>query len=78
MELTKGQNLLEHADEISSRPARTWFQTESDKKKAKGEQIQPILMCLSHYKVLFAVAADPKNVSSSRNTGQGEVGFAAL
>jgi len=37
MELTRGQNIIEHADEIKSRPARTWFQSESDKKQAKGK-----------------------------------------
>ncbi|KAG0143867.1 hypothetical protein CROQUDRAFT_48187 [Cronartium quercuum f. sp. fusiforme G11] len=36
MELKKGQNLIEHDDEIKSRPARTWFQSETDKKKSKG------------------------------------------
>lgn len=35
MELKKGQNLIEHEDEIKSRPARTWFQSEADKKKSK-------------------------------------------
>lgn len=35
MELKKGQNLIDHDDEIKSRPARTWFQSESDKKKSK-------------------------------------------
>jgi hypothetical protein len=28
------QNMLEHEDEIYSRPARTWFQTEKQKKEA--------------------------------------------
>ena len=36
MELKKGQNLLEHGDEIYSRPARTWFQSEKEKELAKG------------------------------------------
>ena len=36
MELKKGQNLLEHGDEIYSRPARTWFQSEKEKQQAKG------------------------------------------
>jgi len=35
MQLKKGQNLMEHEEEIKSRPARTWFQSESDKKKSK-------------------------------------------
>lgn len=35
MELKKGTNMLEHRDEIMSRPKRTWFQTEKEKKAAK-------------------------------------------
>ena len=37
MELKKSQNLIEHEDEIKSRPARTWFQSEKEKEKSKGE-----------------------------------------
>lgn len=37
MEITKGRNLIEHASEIKGRPARTWFQTEQEKKIAKSE-----------------------------------------
>ncbi|TFY80122.1 hypothetical protein EWM64_g3896 [Hericium alpestre] len=36
MELKKGQNMIEHGDEIYSRPARTWFQTGKDKQKAEA------------------------------------------
>ncbi|WWC65820.1 ATP-dependent RNA helicase DRS1 [Kwoniella dejecticola CBS 10117] len=36
MELKKGQNMVEHHDEIHARPARTWFQSEKDKEKAKS------------------------------------------
>ena len=39
MELKKGQNLLEHGNEIYSRPARTWFQSEKEKQQAKGMSI---------------------------------------
>lgn len=35
MELKKGENLIEHETEIFSRPARTWFQSEKEKLKAK-------------------------------------------
>lgn len=41
MELKKGQNLLEHGDEIYSRPARTWFQSEEAKQQAKGTLVVP-------------------------------------
>lgn len=36
MEIRKGQNMVEHEKEIFSRPARTWFQSEKEKKKAQG------------------------------------------
>ncbi|KAI3391318.1 hypothetical protein diail_7606 [Diaporthe ilicicola] len=35
MEIQKGENLIKHADEIKSRPKRTWFETEHEKKKSK-------------------------------------------
>jgi len=36
MEVKKGQNMIEHEAEIFSRPARTWFQSEKEKKAAEG------------------------------------------
>ncbi|ORX63056.1 DEAD-domain-containing protein [Hesseltinella vesiculosa] len=38
MELKKSENMLEHSQEIYSRPARTWFQTETEKKAAQQEK----------------------------------------
>ncbi|TPX13827.1 uncharacterized protein E0L32_005771 [Thyridium curvatum] len=35
MQVKKGENLIKHEDEIKSRPKRTWFESEKDKKKAK-------------------------------------------
>jgi ATP-dependent RNA helicase DDX27 len=35
----RAENLLKHADEIQSRPARTWFQSKSEKKKLKTMQV---------------------------------------
>lgn len=35
MQVKKGENLIEHEAEIKSRPRRTWFETEHDKKKAR-------------------------------------------
>lgn len=39
-ETLRAQNLLQHESEILSRPARTWFQTEKEKKesKVKGQE----------------------------------------
>ncbi|TIB28979.1 hypothetical protein E3P86_03766 [Wallemia ichthyophaga] len=35
MELVKSKNMIEHQDEIMARPARTWFQTEKEKRESK-------------------------------------------
>ncbi len=32
----KAQNMLYHEEEIYSRPKKTWFQTEKEKKELKG------------------------------------------
>jgi ATP-dependent RNA helicase DDX27 len=35
MQVKKGENLIKYEDEINSRPRRTWFESQSDKKAAK-------------------------------------------
>ncbi|PYH95441.1 DEAD-domain-containing protein [Aspergillus ellipticus CBS 707.79] len=35
MQVTKGENLMKHEAEIKSRPKRTWFESERDKKAAR-------------------------------------------
>ncbi|KAF4637894.1 hypothetical protein G7Y89_g187 [Cudoniella acicularis] len=35
MQVKKGENMIVHEDEINSRPKRTWFESERDKKAAK-------------------------------------------
>ena len=35
MEANKASNLLEHAAEIKSRPAKAWFQSEREEKRPK-------------------------------------------
>ncbi|KIM85227.1 hypothetical protein PILCRDRAFT_5570 [Piloderma croceum F 1598] len=40
MELRKGQNMIEHEEEIYSRPARTWFQSGQEKLKAEATSKQ--------------------------------------
>ena len=37
MRLKKGENMIDHEQEIMARPKRTWFETEADKKKAKAK-----------------------------------------
>ncbi|EKM61030.1 uncharacterized protein PHACADRAFT_24252 [Phanerochaete carnosa HHB-10118-sp] len=53
MELRKGQNLIEHEEEIKSRPARTWFQSEKEKQKSKE-------VSKESYEAGFAAAAAGK------------------
>jgi ATP-dependent RNA helicase DDX27 len=36
MEVKRGQNIIEHEKEIYSRPARTWFQSEKEKRQSQG------------------------------------------
>jgi len=35
MQVKKGENLIQHEDEIKGRPRRTWFESEHDKKQSK-------------------------------------------
>lgn len=35
MQLQKGENIIDHQDEILSRPKRTWFESEKEKRAAK-------------------------------------------
>lgn len=52
MEASKAANMLEHESEIFSRPARTWFQSEREKKEiakrakavSQGEE-DPVEVC---------------------------------
>ena len=37
MEINKATNLIEHRDEIMSRPARTWIKTTGKKRAASGD-----------------------------------------
>lgn len=35
MQVTRGENLIKHEDEIKSRPKRTWFESEREKRESK-------------------------------------------
>jgi len=40
MEMTKAENIILHADEIKSRPERTWFQNKNDKRDIKNQMLE--------------------------------------
>ncbi|CAG8553356.1 17702_t:CDS:10 [Rhizophagus irregularis] len=64
MELLKGQNLLKYENEIFSRPARTWFQSEKEKKLSKN---------LSADNIDAAFAVVPKNTNKKgKGAGKGK------
>lgn len=42
MELNKADNLLKYGKEIKSRPKRTWFETEAEKRKHQSEAMQQL------------------------------------
>lgn len=44
MEIKRGQNIIEHEDEIFSRPKKTWFTTEKSKSEASSTPFRPSLL----------------------------------
>ena len=48
MEMNKAHNLIEHRDEILSRPARVWFTEDSKKKAQTGKTKYGIHGCVIH------------------------------
>lgn len=38
MEMNKARNLIEHEEEIFSRPPRVWFQSKADLKRKSGKR----------------------------------------
>ena len=39
MEVKKAENMIKHGDEIAARPARTWFQSEREKRESKSKNL---------------------------------------
>ncbi|KAI1965336.1 nucleolar DEAD-box protein required for synthesis of 60S ribosomal subunit [Ophidiomyces ophidiicola] len=42
IQVTRGENLIKHESEIMSRPKRTWFETEREKKEAKKRALKEL------------------------------------
>ena len=40
MEVEKKINLIQHHDEVKSRPSRTWFQSETQKREIKKRSVE--------------------------------------
>ena len=51
MEMNKARNLIEHEEEIFSRPPRVWFQSKADLKRKSGKR-------LSEFDLTCAISLD--------------------
>lgn len=77
MQVTKGENLIKHEAEIMSRPKRTWFETEKQKRETQkvgaaqlnGPDAQP----KKEKKKLSN--KDKKRLDLSRERSEGKIGF---
>ena len=67
MQVTKGENMIEHGDEIFSRPKRTWFQSEKDKAAAKHMS-----------KAEYAAKMDAVKAAEKKKAEKGKDRFAGL
>ena len=56
MEMNKARNLIEHEEEIFSRPPRVWFQSKADLKRKSGENFE------GNCEILFPVQPYPLSV----------------
>ena len=66
MEINKAHNIIEHRDEILSRPARVWFTDESKKKPASKMCTRVVV---SHGQIaIFLLFVWPPNHTPSTNT----------
>lgn len=67
MELKKGQNMIEHEEEIYSRPARTWFQTGTEKEKAEGSSQATLKYLSVTYRFEQLSAKNPTRLVSNQS-----------
>ena len=58
MEMNKARNLIEHEEEILSRPARVWFQSKVQQKRNAGNKRLLLLLIL----LLFIIIIDIKKL----------------
>lgn len=73
MEIKKGQNMIEHEEEIFSRPKKTWFTSAKAKQEAKGacQMMYHLAMAASNPILLFLIIDLSKQeyLSASQSKG---------
>lgn len=72
MQVRKGENLLQHEDEIKARPKRTWFESEKEKKVAKQKGLEE-LNGLKKRKEGKLSNKDKKRLDDTRERKEGSV-----
>ncbi|KAH2651829.1 nucleolar DEAD-box protein required for synthesis of 60S ribosomal subunit, partial [Aspergillus fumigatus] len=74
MQVTKGENLIKHEAEIMSRPKRTWFETERDKRAARKLGATELNGPSKKDKVKLS-NKDKKRLDDARQRHEGNIGW---
>ncbi|KAF4208892.1 hypothetical protein CNMCM8927_008115 [Aspergillus lentulus] len=74
MHLTKGENMIKHEAEIMSRPKRTWFETERDKRAARKLGATELNGPSQKDKVKLS-NKDKKRLDDARQRHEGNIGW---
>ena len=61
MEVNKARNMIEHEEEIFSRPARVWFQNKTEQKRKAGRETVAIGLFLLFTKFLYSFCKYKEN-----------------
>jgi ATP-dependent RNA helicase DDX27 len=78
MQVTKGENLIKHEAEIMSRPKRTWFESEKDKRAARklgAAQLNGPDAGLSKKEKVKLSNKDKKRLDDARQRLEGKAGW---
>ncbi|GFG06464.1 ATP-dependent RNA helicase drs1 [Aspergillus udagawae] len=74
MQVTKGENMMKHEAEIMSRPKRTWFETERDKRAARKLGATELNGPSKKDKVKLS-NKDKKRLDDARQRHEGNIGW---
>lgn len=75
MQVTKGENLMKHGAEIMSRPKRTWFETEQQKRTAKKAGAELLNGPNAQSKKIKLSNKDKKRLDDAQMRHDGNIGW---
>lgn len=73
MQVRKGENLMQHEDEIKARPRRTWFESERDKVQAKKKGFEELNGVVKEAKKGKLSGKEKKRLDDGRERREGKV-----